>query len=168
MRRGSFWILLIALGYSLHVQAGFTVTDTASTEISAGESFRDSVVCYALEYLGTPYRYGGRSPKGFDCSGFANYVFEAFDICLERTSRFQAREGKEVDLEFVQKGDLLIFTGRNAKARTPGHVGIVISDKGEPLQFVHASSSRSGGIKVSDLDGWYKVRFLTARNVIDH
>lgn len=123
----------------------------------------DSLVLFALELLGTPYRYGGTSPKGFDCSGFVYHVYKQFGLELSRSSKTQSREGSPVALEAVQKGDLLFFTGTNPQRRTVGHVGMVISDPDETLQFVHASSN--GGVKVSELAGYYQTRFMLARRI---
>ena len=60
---------------------------------------RDSVVNYALEYLGTPYVYGSCSEEGFDCSGFVYYVFKHFDIDVPRSSSLYEDFGEEVPIE---------------------------------------------------------------------
>ena len=116
----------------------------------------------ALKHKGTRYVFGGCKPGGFDCSGFVGYVYAKFDITLPRTSTDQAKAGKRVGLGSVKKGDLLFFRGSNEKDRKIGHVGIVISDKNEEVQFVHASTSR--GVVVSKLSTeYYKKRFRKAR-----
>lgn len=116
----------------------------------------------ALKYRGTKYVFGGCKPGGFDCSGFVSYIYGKFDIKLPRTSTDQAGAGKRVGLGAVKKGDLLFFRGSNLKDRKIGHVGIVISDKNEEIEFVHASSSR--GVVVSKLStDYYKKRFRKAR-----
>ena len=116
----------------------------------------------ALKHQGTKYVFGGCKPGGFDCSGFVGYVYAKFDISLPRVSTDQADAGKRVGLGSVKKGDLLFFRGSNEKDRKIGHVGIVISDKHEEVQFVHASTSR--GVVVSKLSTeYYKKRFRKAR-----
>ena len=116
----------------------------------------------ALKYKGTKYVFGGCDPKGFDCSGFVLYLFKKFDVELPRTSTEQAKSGKRIGLGTVRKGDLLFFRGSDIKSRKIGHVGIVISDKHEEVEFIHASTSR--GVVVSKLSTeYYKKRFRKAR-----
>lgn len=79
----------------------------------------------ALKYLGTPYVYGGTSPRGFDCSGFTQYVYRQAGVNLPRTSGSQAGAGQRVSLSNIKSGDLLYG---------PGHVGIYIGNG----QFVHS------------------------------
>ncbi len=116
----------------------------------------------ALKHVGTKYTLGGTSPSGFDCSGFVGYVFKKFDIDLPRISTEQATAGKRVPLRKAKKGDLIFFKGSNLKDRKIGHVGIVISEKGQPVEFVHASTSR--GVVVSSLSTeYYKLRYKRVR-----
>lgn len=124
----------------------------------------DSLISFALALEGKPYRYGGESPKGFDCSGFVFHVFKQFGIDLNRSSRTQAQQGTAVELEQVKKGDLLFFTGTNPQKKQVGHVGIVISDPEEEVKFVHSSSN--GGVKVSVFDGYYQTRYMQAKRFI--
>ncbi|MCU0354430.1 MAG: C40 family peptidase [Cytophagales bacterium] len=126
----------------------------------------DNLVTYAKNYLGVPYRSGGRSEKGFDCSGFTSYVFSQFGFSLPRTSYGQAVAGKAVNTDEIRKGDLIFFKGRNAKSRVVGHVGIVISDKGEKIRFIHASVNR--GISIETIDSkYYKPRFVKSVRLLD-
>lgn len=107
----------------------------------------DAIFEEGKKYIGTPYVYGGTTPEGFDCSGFVGHAYEmATGIDLPRTSRQQAEIGKTVEEAAVLKGDLVFFshTGRSVN-----HVGIIVSEAGEPLTMIHASSSK--GIIVSNL-----------------
>lgn len=126
--------------------------------------YTDSLISFALALEGKPYRWGGKSLKGFDCSGFVYYIFEKFGYEMERSSRQQSKQGMEIALENVQKGDLLFFTGTNPQQKQVGHVGIVISEKGDEVTFVHSSSK--GGVKVSDLEGYYETRILFAKRLL--
>jgi hypothetical protein len=118
----------------------------------------------AYSYLGTPYRYGGTTPNGFDCSGFVRQVFSENGISLGRSSRDQALDGKHVSLYDLKPGDLLFFNMRSRKHHID-HVGLYIG-KG---QFIHASSTHSREIKIEDLDtDRYMPMIVEARRVLDN
>jgi len=117
----------------------------------------------AKKHRGVRYRYGGESPNsGFDCSGFTQYVFKKKGIDLPRNSREQARKGQLVKSNKVRKGDLVFF-GRSKNRIS--HVGIVVSEKGEPLKMIHASSS--SGVTITDLtkSDYWKKRLLFFRRI---
>jgi len=119
----------------------------------------DSLIAIAKSYIGVPYRYGGCTPEGFDCSGFVNYVFNKVGLSLPRSSSEMGRVGKEVSLAESCKGDIILFGGSDPKKRPIGHAGIIISDPGEPIRFIHSATSNKQGIVVSVLDGYdYFVR----------
>ncbi len=126
----------------------------------------DSLISRAKNYLGVPYRSGGISSKGFDCSGFTSHVFSSFGFSLPRTSYGQATVGKNVTVNEMQKGDLIFFKGRNIRSKTIGHVGIVISNKGEPVKFIHASVNN--GISIETIDSkYYRPRFVKSVRLVD-
>lgn len=133
-----------------------------STDAGTKKASR-KMIAYATSLLGTPYNYGGTSLDGFDCSGFIYHVFSKFDIELNRSSSSQSTQGEPVAVEEVMPGDLLFFTGTDSSIREVGHVGIVISEPGEPVSFVHSSSN--GGVKISDLEGYYTTRFMFAKRM---
>ncbi len=118
---------------------------------------------FAQTLLGRPYNYGGTTPAGFDCSGFVYYVFTKFDKEIERSSRTQSTQGTEVAVEEAVPGDLIFFTGTNAKVREVGHVGIIISEPGEAVSFIHSSSN--GGVKISALEGYYSTRYMFTKRM---
>ena len=125
----------------------------------------NALIQSGLNKIGIPYLYGGNSLKGFDCSGFVYHIFGEFNINVPRSSELLASAGKAVPRTNARKGDNLIFTGTNPAIRRPGHVGIVISKAGEPIEFVHASSN--GGVKISKVPGTrYERRFLEVRRVL--
>jgi cell wall-associated NlpC family hydrolase len=124
-----------------------------------------AIIEYAQSLLGSPYLYTGITPAGFDCSGFVTYVFENYNLDIPHSSAMQANEGIPVTKAEAAPGDLVIFTGTNENDRTPGHVGIVISEPGDTISFVHSSSN--GGVKISKVQGTrYDVRFLEVRRVL--
>lgn len=128
-------------------------------------SFVTQVLVEAESYLGAPYRYGGTTRRGIDCSAFVQSVFEIFDYELPRVSAAQAREGYPVSVEELRAGDLVFFA-TGGKGRV-SHVGIVhnVSDEGD-VEFIHASTSQ--GVTVTPLNNSYwSKRFLYAKRIID-
>ncbi len=119
-----------------------------------------SVLSKAQNYLGTPYRLGGTTAKGLDCSGLVYTVYRALGISLPRTSRAQAGFGASVSRNELIKGDLVFFkTGKGSRV---SHVGIY-AGSGE---FIHAST-RSRRVKYDRLDNQYfRNRYVTARRVL--
>jgi cell wall-associated NlpC family hydrolase len=130
----------------------------------------DSVVAYAKTFLGTPYKYASANPKaGFDCSGFAYFVFAHYGITLPRSAKDYANFGKEIPISECRKGDLILFRGTHPNDKHVGHVGIVISNKGEPLQFIHSSSSKNhNGVVITNYaNSHYPARFIKIIRVIN-
>jgi len=126
----------------------------------------DQVLGFANDLMGTTYRAGGKTPRGFDCSGFTYYVFGQHGIQLPRSSKGQIKAGRRIAYEKAKKGDLVVFTGTDATKRIPGHVGIVLTNQEDTLQFIHSSSN--GGVKINHIEGsFYEKRFLEVRRVIE-
>jgi len=117
---------------------------------------RNLLIKVAKGFLGAPYRLGGSSVKGLDCSAFVKKMYEFFDINLPRTAREQARVGMKVAKGELAEGDLVFFNTRRAF----GHVGIYIGNN----QFVHASSGkRDRHVRIDSLDKpYYNKRFVKA------
>jgi cell wall-associated NlpC family hydrolase len=114
----------------------------------------------AAQYLGTPYKYGGNGPGGFDCSGFAQYVFKQSGYNLPRTASGQYGLGTAVAKSNLQPGDLVFFACYSSSI---DHVGIY-SGSG---QFIHSSSPRSGGVIYSSLsEGFYARTYVGAKRII--
>jgi cell wall-associated NlpC family hydrolase len=124
----------------------------------------DSLISYAKQYRGIKYCYGSCTPKnGFDCSGFVYYVFGHFNIKVPRASLDYEKQGKIIKIDSAKKGDVIVFTGTKPKNRKPGHVGIVISDPGSDLKFIHSSSGKkANGIIITDYSSspYYQSRFI--------
>jgi LysM repeat protein len=113
---------------------------------------RNLFVRVVKTFLGVPYKLGGSTLRGIDCSAFVKKIYEIFSIQLPRTTREQFSIGKMVEKEQLKEGDLVFFRRRGNSA----HVGIYIGDN----QFVHASSYNRE-VKVDYLDApYYNKRFL--------
>ncbi|MTI21437.1 NlpC/P60 family protein, partial [Fulvivirga sp. RKSG066] len=121
----------------------------------------DKVINTAKGYIGTPYKWGGTSRSGIDCSGLLCNSFRIANYNLPRTSDAQSKIGKKVKKNKLQPGDLVFFaTGK--KRRKVTHVGLVTEVKGGKVKFIHSSSSL--GVVISDMDvKYYRKRFRMGR-----
>ena len=151
------------------------------------------IIDTAKKYLGVPYLYGGVTPKGFDCSGYVQYIFAQNKIKLPRAADDQYKAGQVVcdkvfDYQKLQPGDLLFFAtatsakpdpkskaatkpATNANIKPPvnsiansiSHVGIYLGDK----KFIDAETKK--GIAISGTeDGYWKPKFVGARRVVNN
>lgn len=129
-------------------------------------TLRDSIVSYGTQLLGTPYVTAGCSNKGFDCSGFVYYVFKNFKIEVPRSSPQYQNFGKEVPIDKVKKGDILVFMSPTSSVI--GHLGIVTNPKGMESDFIHSTSGRDMKVVITSLkvEG-YKRRFVKAISVLN-
>lgn len=138
-------------------------------EFDPNLALKVDMVDFAKQYLGTRYVRGGKTPRGFDCSGFTSYIFKNFGMKLDAASSMQGRQGEHVDIKKVEVGDLLFFSGRRGGSGV-GHVAMVIDvdhDKGT-LKFIHASSSNGIEIQRFPDNGYYSKRFLLARRILEN
>lgn len=117
-----------------------------------------NLVDYAKTLLGTPYRAGGATPSGFDCSGFMYYVFKNAGIDLPRSSKDMATVGQRITKSELQVGDMVFFAHSGTRIN---HVGMYVGNG----KFIHSPSSGKT-VEITALDGYYwKDRFITARRV---
>lgn len=129
-------------------------TSTQNTTATTTSSSGSEVVSYAQQFIGCKYVYGGTTTKGFDCSGFTQFVYKHFGINLNRTAQGQYSNGTAVTS--LQAGDLVMFgkSGIN-------HVGIYIGGN----KFVHAANP-SRGVTIDTLStGYYKTNYVGARRI---
>jgi lipoprotein Spr len=125
----------------------------------------DGILATAETYLGTPYRYGGMTRNGIDCSAFVLSVFGiATGIYLPRIAAAQSQQGEKISKENLQKGDLLFF----AHGKRISHVGIVydVTPEGE-IKFIHASTSSGVMISTLNTDSYWSPKFRFAKRIID-
>ena len=123
----------------------------ASSMRNRGEALAD----FALRLRGTPYRYGGATLDGFDCSGLVFYAHRQLGLSVPRTSREQAAEADSIKPRKLQRGDLVFF---KVGSRRVNHVGIYIGKN----RFVHAPGAGKP-VTINSLDDeFYAERFFSA------
>jgi cell wall-associated NlpC family hydrolase len=126
----------------------------------------DDVISFAETLIGIKYRYGSMDKqKGFDCSGFINYVFNHFNISVPRVSVDFTNAGEEVSLKDSKPGDIILFTGSDAKSGIVGHMGLITENKNGDVKFIHASESR--GVIISGMNSYFIPRFVKVNRVFD-
>jgi cell wall-associated NlpC family hydrolase len=109
--------------------------------------------------LGVPYKLGGSTLKGIDCSAFVKKIYEIFKVELPRTTREQFSVGRKIEKDQLEEGDLVFFKRRGNST----HVGIYIGDN----QFVHASY-RNREVKIDHLDmPYFSTRFIRGVRVME-
>lgn len=141
------------------------VKDAVKNQIEVNIPLRDSIVNFGMGLLGTPYVEAGCSRDGFDCSGFVYFVFQHFKIQVPRSSSQFENFGKEIPIDSVKKGDVLLFL--SPTRNVIGHVGIVSNPKGKESDFIHATSGGEMKVTISSLkQRGYKKRFVKAVRVL--
>lgn len=135
--------------------------------LSDADPIQAKIIAFARSLRGIRYRYASANPKtGFDCSGFIHYVFRNFQITVPRSSAAFAEAGKPIDLKNAGPGDLILFTGTNSQIRSIGHIGMVVSEPGEPLRFIHSTSGKAYGVTETALNDKYRKRFMKAVRIV--
>ena len=114
----------------------------------------------ALSMVGTPYRYGGSNPQGFDCSGLVHYAYHQVGVSVPRTAAEQRRQSTRVAQHQLRPGDLLFFD----TTWRAGHVGIYVGGG----EFVHAPTSGKRVTRTSLREGYFANRLQHAGRLIEH
>lgn len=168
-------LLTLSCGSSKKVASG---KNTGTKSVSTAENLRNldskfsgkvsksinELLKDAEKYLGAPYKFGGNTSSGFDCSGLAVKVFEENNYKLPRRSSDQAETGNTIDIREVKPGDLLFFA--TAGGTRVSHVGIVhdIGNDGE-VKFIHASTTK--GVIISSLkEKYWNKAYLHAKRIL--
>lgn len=133
-------------------------TPASSAEVPAtSDPTRSRIIFTALQMVGVPYRFGGATPQGFDCSGLVQYAYRNAGISVPRTSREQLRVSSPVTLERASPGDLLFF-----QSTDNSHVGIYLGDG----RFVHAPAT-GYNVSISSFDEpYYRRNFVRAGKML--
>ena len=127
------------------------------------ERDKQKLLAEAKYFKGGRYVWGGTTPDGFDCSGYVQYLYKKNNISLPRTAWAQSQKGIHVEMEDLEKGDLLFFLTDKTRGIPVTHVGIYIGNG----EFIHAASKKKGIIISPLTRGSYAKSFVSARRVVD-
>lgn len=114
------------------------VKNKLNTEASTSIETREEMVTFAVQFIGTPYKWAGNSPSGFDCSGYIGYIYNNYGVSVPRSASALKENSTKISDKEATKGDLVFFKTGNKIT----HVGLVISEVGEPLTMIHSSTSK--------------------------
>ncbi|KMY53020.1 peptidase P60 [Bacillus sp. FJAT-27231] len=118
----------------------------------------DSVIAEAKKYIGTPYKWGGTTPRGFDCSGFIQYAHKQVGLSLPRTAAQMYQKGSVISKSELEPGDLIFFSTYSKGA---SHVGLYIGDN----EFIHSASK---GVRIDKVsNSYYQKRYLGSKRIVD-
>lgn len=144
-----------------HTEIRDTVMPAVKGSIDTKLVLPDTVIAFAKTLIGTPYQYGSTDPKvGFDCSGFITYVFNHFGIAVPRSSIEFTEVGQPVSTQEAKPGDLILFTGTDSTERHVGHMGIVVINNNNQLEFIHSTSGKKYGVTITPFNDYYHSRFI--------
>lgn len=179
INRNIYLPLLLFLVLSLAIFTSFRFGWNANSRLKNGvkdvsiakiahpisNSLRTDIVIYARSFLGTPYVPSGCSAKGFDCSGFVNFVYQHFYIKIPRSSIDFENFGKPVAMGDIQIGDIVVFLSPTRPVI--GHVGIVTKANGDSSEFIHSSSGKEMRVIISHFyQPGYKSRYIKTVDVL--
>jgi cell wall-associated NlpC family hydrolase len=156
-------------GDSLKKDSATLIIDTLKTDsvmvpnsqVHTKNVHPQQVVDFAKTLIGIPYRYASTDPKtGFDCSGFITYVFNHFKIIVPRSSIDFTNVGKEVGWQDAKPGDLVLFTGTDSTEKFVGHMGLIVSNNNQQVEFIHSTSGKKYGVTITPLSNYYMSRYM--------
>lgn len=140
------------------------LTACSSTKKVKTEDPVTRVIREAKTFTGVPYKWGGNTKAGIDCSGLTCQSFLSINIKLPRTADAQALLGKKLEKDEIKPGDLVFFT-KEKKTRDITHVGLVTEVKKGEVYFINATTKK--GVMISGLsEEYWKTRYKGARRVI--
>jgi lipoprotein Spr len=149
-------LLVSSCGTKRQVQAGGDKPVELSRRFGMRITDKDNLLLYttASHWLGTPYRFGGNSRRGVDCSGFTAILYrEVYNKSLAASSADILKKNcKKIKRTALREGDLVFFRTDRGNRKIPNHVGVYLKNE----RFVHASTSK--GVIVSNLNEPYYLR----------
>ncbi len=141
-----------------------TSCKTSSPTTSSNNKLAEKIINDATSKIGSPYRFGGTTNAGYDCSGLVFTSFKKYDLSLPRTSKEMAKEGKIINKSNAQKGDLIFFkTGGSSQIN---HVGLIVDVNRDDIKFVH-SSTKKGVIISSITEDYYQKSFVQINRILE-
>ena len=154
-------IYLLLLIFSLLISSC-----ASSRKLSSKKRKVHQVISTAKSYKGVPYRYGGVTRKGLDCSALIMHSYKAAGYKLPRTTKQQVKLGKKIKQKNLKPGDIVFFSSKKRKRKVV-HAGIITEVKSKnKIKFIHASSS--SGVRESNfLSKYWKKVFKSARRIIN-
>jgi|GEM_PF-7059596 len=155
----------VSSSYIKIVKAVITSTKKPVVSKISRTAASNKLVSYSYKLLGMPYKYGGTTPAkynsahryisgGFDCSSLVQYVYKGSGIAIPRTTYGQVKIGKSVNMNNLQKGDLVFFIGAS-------HVGMYVGNN----KFIHARKTGTT-IQITQLSGYWRSSFVTGRRIL--
>ncbi|RWR13952.1 C40 family peptidase [Siminovitchia fortis] len=135
------------------------ITQPINTASAASKPTGSAIVKEGKKYLGVRYKYGGTTPKGFDCSGFTSYTFKKKNVKLPRTAAEQYKKGKSVSKKNLKSGDLVFF--KTTSKKKISHVGIYIGNN----KFIHSAGK---GVSITSINDpyYWKSKYAGAKRVL--
>ena len=125
---------------------------------------RSDITKSASKHVGTRYKYGGKSPTGFDCSGFVSFVMQKHGVPVSGASYTQEKLGKKITKERAQPGDLVFF--RKSRTGKVFHVSMVYGNDRGDLTLIHSTSSRGVVIDKMSESSFWRSKVMTVKDVI--
>lgn len=144
----------------------FVLSITLQTNAQGKKKRRkiDKVITVARGYVGTPYRWGGTSRSGIDCSGLIYNCYQSIDVKLPRTAKAQSKIGNRKNWGSVRPGDIVYFKFKK-KGEKWFHSGLITYAEKDDIRFIHASTSR-GVVEDNLMTDYYKKNVKKFRRVI--
>lgn len=169
--------IFLTLGLFIFSVAFASGTDTTAGKSNSDSSAGDTSKTYVVQInkllkkaesqLGTPYRWAGKQPGGFDCSGFVLYCYgSTLGIKLPASGTEYWHTGTPVSRANARPGDVICFTGYHPNTTVIGHVGMITEVTPTEIYFIH--SALNGGVRYDVLSSaYYKARFLGIRRILN-
>ena len=161
IKRNEFLFLVLGISCALLIaNCGIFKPKTVENSTRYNNRTVSTIVQKARSYTGSPYKYGGTTASGFDCSGLVTVAFQSVNLSLPRSSYDMAEIGRRIEVKNIQVGDLVFFVTSKGGTRI-NHVGIVTEVKKDgTVLFIHAADS---GVREDNLGSkYYKSTFTKA------